>query len=367
MKQYMALFLVGISLFSMFFGGGNLVFPIWVGMSSTSPILSIAGFILSSVLLPFYGVLIGIYFKGDYEKCLGVWGKPIAHVIIFSLLLFWIPLGSGPRCNQLGYGAFCELGLHGPLWAYSLAYSLLVYFLTLKRGFFLEILGKVVTPLLIFFLFFLIFSVFRQTTDKSFIGEMAIQNFYFSLVKGYNTMDFIAAIFFSSTIICLLKEKQRDKFRFSFVRNACLIAISLLTIVYLGMFAIGWMKADVLESISGARFLASVGNHMFGGQFQIIIFMIITLSVLSTSMALALVYTDYLHKTVFRSKIDSKYCLMISVGISFVLSMIGFEALSVFISYAMSVLYPVLLVTTTVACVKKYCAKQDPHVLNSDL
>lgn len=342
----------------MFFGGGNLVFPLWVGIETSSPLYSITGFILSSVVLPFLGILIGIYFKGDYQKCLGVWGKKTAQVLIFALVFFWIPLGSAPRCNLLAYGAFSEMIGGFPLWLYSLLYSVFVYVLTLRRGQILEILGKVVTPLLIFFLFFLIYAVFSQPMNRSLLGDMAYSDFYSSVEKGYSTMDFIAAIFFSSTIITLLKEKQGERFRMSFVRSACLIAVALLSLVYIGMFTIGCMKADALQGISGAQLLITVGHVMFGDKFQLVIFMIITLSVLSTSMALALVFSDYLNITVFKGKLGHKKALFISVFISFVLSTIGFEKLSYFISYAMSVLYPILLITTIVAFTKHRFGKE---------
>ena len=367
MKYYISLIIVGISLFSMFFGSGNLVFPLLVSSTTSSPLISLIGFILSGVLLPFYGVMIGIYFKGDYQKCLGVWGKPVAHILIFSLLFFWIPLGSGPRCNQLAYGAFCELGGNAPLWLYSLLYSVVVYFLTLSKDYFLEILGKVVTPLLIFFLCFLIFSIFTQTVDKSLIGEMALSDFHVALVNGYHTMDFIAAIFFSSSIIALLIEKQRDKFQMGFVRKSCLIAMALLTLVYVGMFALGWIKAEHLQSVSGSHLPVTIGRLMYAGKFTSVIFMIVTLSVLSSSMALCLVYANYLNKTLFREKLSYKACLFIAVFVSFAMSMIGFEMLSVFISYVMSILYPVLLITTTVALCKKIIAKRRQAQVVSDV
>jgi len=353
----MALFIVGITLFSMFFGGGNLVFPLLMGIKATSPVLSTIGFLLSSVALPFFGVCIGIYFKGDYEKCLSVFGKTIGALFIFSLLLFWIPLGSGPRCNQLAYGAFTEIGGVLPLWTFSALYSVVVYFLTVNKNYFIEILGKVVTPLLIFFLGFLIFSLFSQTTDKSFVGVMHWNEFYDSIVTGYNTMDFVASIFFSSAIITLLQSQQKDKFKFSFVRNACIIAVSLLTLVYLGMFSIGYFNAEALEGVSGARLLASVGHVMFGEKLKIVIFMIINLSVLSTSMALILVYSDYLNK-IFKGRVSHKMCVFISVVSTFIISTIGFEMLSLLISYVMSILYPFLLLTTCVAVGKKLYDKR---------
>lgn len=367
MKRFLAVFVVGITLFSMFFGGGNLVFPLLMGINATSPILSTVGFLLSSVLLPFVGICIGIYFKGDYEKCLSVFGKTIGYLLIFFLLLCWIPLGSGPRCNQLAYGAFCEIGGSMPLWLFSAIYSGIVYLLTVKKNYFIEILGKVVTPLLIFFLFFLIFSLFTQTTEKPFLGgELHWKEFYHSVVAGYNTMDFIASIFFSSAIIALLKEKHKDKFKFTFVRNACILAVSLLTLVYLGMFSIGYVNADVLQGVSGSRLLASVSHVMFGEKLKVIVFMIITLSVLSTSMALVLVFSDYLTKIIFKGKISHKTSLLISVVFIFIISTVGFEKLSVFISYAMSTLYPFLLITTVAALGKNLLSKKNADVLQSD-
>lgn len=359
MKYLSYLFIVGFSLFSMFFGGGNLVFPLLVGMSTSSPLLSIFGFVITSILLPFYGVLVGLYFKGDYEKCLGAFGKTVAHVLIFALLVFWIPLGSGPRCNQLAYGAFAETGITEiPLWLHSLIYSCIVYILTVQRGQFLEILGKVVTPFLIFFLFVLICSLFSQPFNVSLTGNMAFEDFLYSFFKGYNTMDFIAAIFFSSSIIGILREQKKGPLQLSFIRNAYILAIFLLCVVYTGMFFIGCLEADRLTSVSGAQLLATVGHLLLGDSLNIVIFMIITLSVLSTSMALSLVFSDYLYKSIFQEKLSYQWCLCISVGTSFVMSIMGFERLSVFISIILSVLYPILLVTTTVSAGQKYIKKK---------
>ena len=51
-------------------------------------------------------------------------------------------------------------------------------------------------------------------------------------------------------------------------------------------------------------------------------------------------------------------CLLISVAIGFGCSLFGFQKLSVFISYVMSMLYPVLLVTTSAAFIKERLAKR---------
>lgn len=309
------------------------------------------------MLLPFYGIVVSLFFKGDYEHYLSAFGKTIGSLLVFALLLFWIPLGSGPRCNLLAYGAFhSQTRSEIPFWIYSLFYSGVVYLLTFRENRVIEILGKIITPMLIFALFFLIFSAFSTSSGELNAASQAVHSdsnpFYSSFFAGYHTMDFIAAIFFSSTVINLIKDDQKDKFNIHLVKNACIMAVTLLSIIYVGLIFLGYTNSAVLADVPRDRLLAVIGQRLFGEKFQIIIFMIITLSVLSTSMALSLVFSDYLRKTLFKNKLSHPFCLFISVSISFLMSIIGFEKLSLLISYATSVLYPFLLLVTTAAFVK---------------
>lgn len=358
MNNVLYIFVIGMALFSMFFGGGNLTFPLWIGSETSSIALSSIGFILSGVLLPFYGIIVSLYFKGDYKNYLNACGKTVGSLLVFALLLFWIPLGSGPRCNQLAYGAFsCQSAWEMPFWAYSLIYSAVVYLLTVQKNRIIEILGKVITPALIFSLFFLVFfSIFPgsngSATSLIKADHGASKEILTSFFAGYHTMDFIAAIFFSSTVIALIKEKQKEKFSMSLMKNSCIMAISLLSIIYVGLISVGYANADILAGVPRDRLLAVIGQALFGNQFQILIFMIITLSMLSTSMALALVFSDYLRITIFKERFSHKSCLFVSVLISFLMSVIGFENLAVIISYATAVLYPFLLLVTTIAYIK---------------
>lgn len=365
-RYYLQIFIIGMAIFSMFFGGGNLTFPLWIGSETSSITLSSLGFILSGVLLPFYGIIVSLYFKGDYETYLNSCGKMIGSLLVFALLLFWIPLGSGPRCNQLAFGAFsCQIGWDIPLWAYSAAYSVFVYLLTFRENRVIEILGKVMTPLLIFALFFLIYSVFTNNpSDGASLTKIAYSKGHdlsSSFFAGYHTMDFIAAIFFSSTVIGLIKEKQKDKFNLSLVRNACLMAIILLSVIYVGLIYVGYANAEILTNVPKDRLLAVIGQSLLGEKFQVIIFMIITLSVLSTSMALSLVFSDYLRKVIFKNRLNHQTCLFISIFISFVMSIIGFEKLAVIISYATTILYPLLLIVTTIAFAKAVFGFKSPQ------
>lgn len=356
LKSRLHVCIVGMAIFSMFFGGGNLTYPLWIGATTSSVSLSSLGFLVSGVLLPFYGIVISLYFKGDYERYLNVWGKTLGSLLVFSLLLFWIPLGSGPRCNQLAYGAFSvQTGLEMPFWIYSALYSLLVYALTYRKRRIIEILGKVITPLLVTALFFFIYSICTMGPIES--SQISLQNSAWtdisaSFFAGYHTMDFIAAIFFSSAVIQLVKEKEKDKFNLRLIRNSCLAAIALLSLIYIGLIAVGNVHADVLSSVPRDRLLAVIGQHILADHLQPIIFLVITLSVLSTSMALSLVFSDYMRKSLFKEKLEHKWSLAISVLLSFFISIIGFESLASVISYATAILYPFLLIITSVALAK---------------
>lgn len=350
--------IVAMAIFSMFFGGGNLTFPLWIGATTDSIGISSLGFLLTGVLLPFYGIVISLYFKGDYENYLAVWGKRLGQLLIFSLLLFWIPLGSGPRCNQLAYGAFAvQTGYDIPFWVYSALYSLAVYGLTYRKMRVIEILGKVITPLLIAALFFFIYSIIAndspQNATATMVGSTPWNDFFASFFAGYHTMDFIAAIFFSSTVIELVREKEKDKFNFDLIRKSCLGAILLLSVIYIGLIAVGHAYGELLSTASRDRLLAVIGKGLLIPELQPIIFLVITLSVLSTSMALSLVFSDYLRKTVFKEKLEHKWCLALSILLSFLLSIIGFEHLATLISYATGLLYPFLLIVTTRAIMKR--------------
>lgn len=361
LRHRLQICVVGMAIFSMFFGGGNLTYPLWIGATTTSVTLSSFGFLLSGVLLPFYGIAISLYFKGDYEHYLNVWGKTLGSILVFSLLVFWIPLGSGPRCNQLAYGAFSvQTGWNLPFWIYSALYSVAVFALTCRKMRIIEILGKVITPLLVAALFFFIYSIFTMnpvdSSTSTKLSQSPWSDIGASFFAGYHTMDFIAAIFFSSTVITLVKEREKERFNLRLIRNACLAAIGLLSTIYIGLIAVGNVHADLLSNVARDRLLAVIGQHILADHLQPIIFLVITLSVLSTSMALSLVFSDYLRKSIFHDKLEHKWCLAITVLLSFFLSIIGFESLATVISYATALLYPFLLLVTTAALAKSLLA-----------
>ena len=78
MSKSKIIFTTGLAMFAMFFGSGNLVFPLRLGVESgDSYIASTIGFIITGVAMPFLGLFSVMLYKGDKNKYFGLFDKVI--------------------------------------------------------------------------------------------------------------------------------------------------------------------------------------------------------------------------------------------------------------------------------------------------
>ena len=146
-----SILIIGMALFSMFFGSGNLIFPLYIGtLAKEAWMPAAAGFLISAVLLPFLGALAMVLYRGNYSDFFDTIGRRWGFLLSAILLTVWIPLGSAPRCMTLSYASLISyFGVAPPLWAFCLIYSVFIYFVITRGLEVLDILGKVITPLLL--------------------------------------------------------------------------------------------------------------------------------------------------------------------------------------------------------------------------
>lgn len=127
--------IIGMALFAMFFGSGNLIYPLFIGTESqTAWLSSTLGFLIAAVLLPFFGVIAMVLYKGNYDNFFQTIGKKNGFILSLVLLTVWIPLGSAPRCMTLAYASMeSYFSFMPPLWLFCIIYSILV-FIVISRG-----------------------------------------------------------------------------------------------------------------------------------------------------------------------------------------------------------------------------------------
>src|SRR5690606_25346224 len=84
--------IIGLMLFSLFFGAGNLIFPPLLGMESGNAFVpAISGFVLTGVFLPFIAVLVVVVTNGGLVEI----GSRVHKVfgILFAIIIY---LSIGP-------------------------------------------------------------------------------------------------------------------------------------------------------------------------------------------------------------------------------------------------------------------------------
>lgn len=344
-----SVFIIGLALFSMFFGSGNLIFPLYVGELAQQHSLSgILGFGLTGVLVPFLGIVAMVVYEGDYTRFFSLLGKSLGFAVTLILLTVWIPLGSGPRCVIL---AFSSLSSQAnipmpPLWLFSIVYSFFVYMVVQKKSRIIDILGKVLTPLLLLCIGILVFQGKSAAPEIAPMAKLSPQGvFFMGLQEGYNTMDLIASFFFSASVIRILKEGNSSRSQALLkTLKSCMVGICVLATVYIALISVASQHAQILIGVPKDQLLAFLARHIMGEQMSLIAVTAIVLACFTTSVALLLVYTDFLSKQVFQGPGSSTRSMATTLLITFVMSIFGLEGVTFLTQPILSVFYPSLII-----------------------
>ena len=204
--------LIGFTLFSMFFGAGNLIFPIHMGQMAGSRIwIAFIGMFITGVGLPLLGVAaLGISKSSGLFDLSSRVGRP--YGMFFTCLLYMTigPFFAIPRCATVSFTVGLEqiLPHDDKSWLYLLLFSLLFFavalVLSLRPGKILTYVGKVLTPCFLVFLAIMVFvTILHPTTSIGAVepqGAYAAQPFFTGFLEGYNTMDMLASLAFGIVV-----------------------------------------------------------------------------------------------------------------------------------------------------------------------
>lgn len=339
-----SIFVVGLALFAMFFGSGNLIFPLEVGKYTQIGFMaSLAGFCLTAVLLPFLGVMVMIVLEGDYQSLFRIFGETLSRWIPFILLVCWIPLGSGPRCITLSHASLGHLVPEFSLVLYCVLYSVVVYIVAYSKSRMLDILGYVLTPLLLFSIGVVFFSYDLQMPT---MGDWNLSDFWLGVKEGYQTMDMVASIFFAASIIKVISQ-SRDRF-FQRAFGSFSLGILLLFVVYSSLLLLAYQQQAILGSVPKERLLVHLIDSMPTHSLAWLPIVVINLACLTTSVALTVVFAEDL-KQRFPKSFLHRYSLEFSTLVLGGLATFGFQKISSISEPIFQVLYPILIVVICIA------------------
>ena len=346
----------GLAIFSMFFGAGNLIFPLKVGLlAGEKNIWAISGFLLTGVLLPLLGLLAIILFNGDYKAFFYRLGRiPGATFILFCMLIIG-PLVAMPRIVTLSHIMVAPFLGNISLPIFCLLFLGLTFLGTYKENRIINLLGYVISPLLLISLIIIIVKglLVRSEMTTS-LDVPGVTLFWESVKVGYNTLDLLGAIFFSSIVITILKENLKDTSEKSLNKlalmgfKAGLIGVSLLAIIYIGMSYLGVYHGDGLSHLNEGELFSAISFRILGSQGAIIIALAVLMACYSTIIALTAVVAEYMQKTILHNKINYVQALLLVLGITGLISNFGLSKILTNSGPFIEAGYPALVVLTIV-------------------
>lgn len=347
LSQKTSILIIGMALFSMFFGSGNLIFPLYIGtLAKEAWIPAAVGFLISAVLLPFLGALAMVLYRGNYSDFFDTIGRRWGFLLSAILLTVWIPLGSAPRCMSLSYASFISyFDIAPPLWIFCLFYSIFIYIVITRGLEVLDILGKVITPLLLICIG-LIFTKGSLVMPSVQAPEFQGSFFLLGLVEGYNTMDLIASFFFSASVIHLLTQSKEEEISkaLPLVFKGSVIGMIILATVYICLISLAAHFAPFLEEVPKDQLLAHLAQHILGPTWSIVALATIFLACFSTSIALIIAYTDFLHEQIFKFQFNPSIAMLIALAVAFVMSLFGLEGITFITAPVLKIGYPILII-----------------------
>ena len=352
----------GFALFSMFFGSGNLVFPITVGqMSEGHYLLAALGILSTGVLVPFLGVFGMILYKGNIDQFFSCFGKKGIFFFSFLALALMGPFGVLARCLTVAHGALLLLIPHASLPLTSFLLCLAIFFLTLNRNKIIATLGNILTPFLLLSIAVIAFFGLQGTFPESsgVAGWNALKNGFF---QGYQTMDLLAAFFFSQFIITHLSTKQSDEASMlkTFYQSS-LIGGGILSLVYFALVLLGWMHAPNLASTPPQEMLGQIAINALGPIAAPVVCMAVLFACLTTALVLTSLFADFLEKNVLQNKIGNKSALLATLIIAFIVSTFDFAGIARFLGPVLEAIYPALIMLTLVNIVNKFLGTKATH------
>ncbi|PDY11735.1 branched-chain amino acid transport system II carrier protein [Bacillus pseudomycoides] len=345
---------IGLMLFALFFGAGNLIFPAMLGQSAGTNVWSAnAGFLVTGVGLPLLGVLaFGISGKEDLQS-LASRVHPVFGVVFTTVLYLAIgPLFAIPRTGnvsfEIGVKPFVPESLGSmPLIIFTIIFFSITCFFSLNPAKIVDIVGKILTPIKLTFIGILVIVAFIHP-----IGDMQapVENytshaFFKGFQEGYLTMDTLASFVFGIIIINAIKEKgAKTKKQIMVVcAKATIIAATTLAIIYTALSYMGASSVAKLGHLdNGGAVLAKVSNYYFGSYGGILLGLMITVACLTTSVGLVSACSSFFHK-LFPKVSYKKIAIMLSV-FSAIVANVGLTQLIAISVPVLTAIYPLAIV-----------------------
>ena len=352
MNKTKDLLITSFALFSLFFGAGNLLLPPLLGYNAGQNWFWVTlGFVITAVVIPIFG----IYAHAKLQGTLYDFGKKVSPIFsfIYCVLIYLIAVAiPSPRTAAATH----EIAIHpnfgtSPLLTSSV-YFILVLVFALNRSKILNIIGKYLTPFIVFMLLLVIgiglYSA-QMVTNPTQMDTPIVAG----ILEGYQTFDAIAAVVVGAVIIISINIKTDATFeaKKDLIKKSGLIAGFGLFIIYAGLIAVGasyGTEIDINSSLNNdmqrANLLTGISVKALGGFGYAVLSVLIALACFTTAVGIVTGTADYFKGLINNSQTVYVVTAIIASVFGVVVGQLDFNTIIVIALPILLFIYPITIV-----------------------
>lgn len=339
---------VGFALFSMFFGAGNVIFPPYLGMESGQQWLAgFSAYYIADIGLALLGMF-ALLRVGSSEAVLHRAGRVPAEILMCAIILCIGPMVAIPRTSASTYEMAIAPNLPGvsPI-LFSILFFAVILALCIKESAVVDIVGKILTPLLLVGLFAIIlkgiFSPLGDITSAPQIANVTVTG----IKSGYQTMDALAALPFGIIVLQSVTDKgyTGGKSKLRIVGGGAVLAGALLLAVYMGLAYLGATVSSqyTTGAVGRAELIMAIVKALLGKGGMIIFGTVVGLACVTTAIALTSSAAAYFSE-LCRGKVNYKVFVVVICVFSAVVSNLGLDRIVAIAAPVLDMVYPPALV-----------------------
>lgn len=367
--------MVGVTLFSMFFGAGNLILPPLLALQAgTGSIPAMVGFLITAIGLPVMGI-VAVALAGTARDLAGRVHPAFASFFVAAVYLAIGPCLAIPRTSSTAFEMLSPLlpagvPVDAARLAFSVAFFVVAYVLAMHPNALTKLLGRITGPALILLIIAVVGSALLapagtpQAPQPPYTGNEAVQGF----LTGYQTMDLLASLTFGLVIAENIRSLgvtdagglTRE------VSKAGLVAGILMGLIYCGLAFVGAGFGSVMPgATNGATILTASATLHFGMAGTVVVAAIFLLACLNVCIGLISCCGTYFaenYGAVSENPADHKlgripYAAWAAAFAAFscFVSNFGLDAILTFSVPLLNALYPVSIVLVLMGMAHRAC------------
>lgn len=346
-------------LFAFFLGAGNIIFPPLAGQLAGENLMpAMFGFLLTAVGLPLITIVAIAVAGGSWDHL--TQDLPKKAAVLMAALIFIIigPAFAAPRTGLVAYEMAVKPFFLDASQAHLTSFSILFFAVAMafawSQGRLIDLIGKVLTPVLFLGLIILAIAVFVDPQGEMMAarGEYLTQPLTKGFLEGYNTMDTFASLMFGMLMVDSLRSKgitERAATTKYLIYAGCIAAAGL-AFVYISLFYLGATSASIAAGAdNGGLVLSQYVQALFGPYGQIVLSIIVLLACLTTAIGLISACSDFFSS---KTSLSYKHWVIINGAACALVANVGLAQLISLSVPALFALYPVAVALVALTFVR---------------